>query len=92
MIRRATKALLRGRRIVDVNLNRFSDGRGGWTHDPAILLDDGSLLKFDVRETDAGGRYGVEPVLYTPDRPGERTPESVSTQEPQGLKGGTDGG
>lgn len=81
-IRRATKKDLRGRRIVDVNLNRFRDGRGGWAYAPAILLDNGVLLTFEVRETDVLD-YGVEPMLAIPERSGTRTPERVSTQETQ---------
>lgn len=67
-VRRATKRDLKGRRIVDVNLNRFSNGRGGWAYAPAILLDNGVLLTFDVQETDTPD-YGVEPVLAIPEEP-----------------------
>lgn len=52
---------LKGRRIVNVKLNNFRDGRGGWTCNPDFFLDDGSRLSFTVRETESG-EYGIEPI------------------------------
>lgn len=47
-----------GRTIVGFDPCPFDDGRGGIAHDPVILLDDGSRLRFVVEETDVG-EYGV---------------------------------
>ncbi len=56
----ATARALKGRRIVSVKLHPFdpSNGQEAAT-DPVIMLDDGSILRFSVQETDVG-EYGVE--------------------------------
>lgn len=54
-----------GRTIVGVELNRFSDGKGGWAFDPFFLLDNGGRLAFYVQETDTG-EYGIGPVYRAP--------------------------
>lgn len=56
--------VLRGRRIVKVKVNRFDDGRrmGTWAHDPSIYLDDGSVIRFSVEETETG-EYGVSLIV-----------------------------
>lgn len=53
-----------GRRIVDVELRSFPDGRGGRAHAPQIILDNGRAIRFVVEETEHG-EYGVQPVLTT---------------------------
>jgi hypothetical protein len=52
-----------GRRIVRVKLNSFRDGRSGWVADPTLFLDDGTALRFIVKETELGADYGIELVL-----------------------------
>jgi hypothetical protein len=51
-----------GRRIVDVELRAFPNGKGGQTFNPQIILDNGRALRFIVEETEVG-EYGVRPVL-----------------------------
>lgn len=53
---------LKGRTIVKVVLNPFSDGRGGQAYDPQFFFDDGSTLRFSVIETETV--YGVSLALY----------------------------
>lgn len=59
-----------GRTIVAVDLQRFSDGKGGWAFDPVLTLDNGRRLGFSVQETDTG-EYGVELLLSAPAPRGE---------------------
>jgi hypothetical protein len=51
-----------GRKIVGVEFNRKSDGRGGRMTDPVITLDNGRKLLFSVHESDVG-EYGVTIIL-----------------------------
>jgi hypothetical protein len=48
---------LKGKVVERVEMNPFSDGRGGMTHDPRIVFTDGSSIRFDVAptENDEGG-------------------------------------
>lgn len=55
---------LRGRKVKRALLNPHSDGRGGVAYDPAIVFEDGTLVRFVVQETDTG-EYGIEPVVFT---------------------------
>jgi hypothetical protein len=64
-----------GRTIVKVDMQgRWeTDTYGGcreYMHDPAITLDDGSVLRFHVEEhpTGDGGAYGVDILRVRPDR------------------------
>ena len=59
---RAARQLLVGRRIVRVRLNPFADGRGGWAYQPAIYLDNGTVVSFMTDETEIG-EYGTQ-LLY----------------------------
>lgn len=54
----AVRRALIGRRIVDVDLNPFEDGRGDRTADPTLILDNGARVFFLVDETEGDG-YGV---------------------------------
>jgi hypothetical protein len=56
---KATVRDLKGRKIVDVKLRRFRDGRGGWATDPLLTLDDGRKVWFIAQETEVA-EYGVE--------------------------------
>lgn len=59
-MKRATAKQLVGRRIVAVDFRPFPTGRGrGRATNPVITLDDGSVLTFEVEETE-GLDYGVE--------------------------------
>ena len=58
MTRMPQERELVGRKIVGFKANPFADGRGGLAHDPALVLDDGSILRFVVEETDVH-EYGV---------------------------------
>jgi hypothetical protein len=51
-----------GRKIVDVELNRFSDSGGYWNHEPVFFLDDGTRIAFVATKTDVG-KYGIELVI-----------------------------
>lgn len=53
----ATRYLV-GRTIARVEMRPFSDGRGGVTFDPLLVLDDGSAIYFMADETESS-RYGV---------------------------------
>lgn len=66
-MKRATAKQLVGRRIVAVDFRPFPTGRGrGRTTNPSITLDDGSILTFDVEETEDLD-YGVE-IMRAPPR------------------------
>lgn len=54
----AVRRALIGRRIVDVELNPFEDGRGDRTSMPDLILDNGARVFFMVDETEGDG-YGV---------------------------------
>lgn len=56
--RMPTAKRLEGKRIVRFRSNPFRTARGDWAHSPTISLDDGSLLRFVVEETDSY-EYGV---------------------------------
>ena len=58
-----------GRKIVKIRLNPFRDGRGSNSvaHSPTILLDDGTILRFYVQETDVG-ECGIGIVPVQPNR------------------------
>lgn len=59
------RRLLVGSRIRAVDWRRFRTGRaGGWTTDPILTLDDGSTVRFTVRETE--GEYGIEMDVRPP--------------------------
>lgn len=51
--------MLIGKRIQDIDLRPFDDGRGGSAYDPVIILGDGTRIVFHVQETEVG-QYGVE--------------------------------
>jgi hypothetical protein len=51
-----------GRTIVAVDFRQFSDGKGGWAHNPVLVFDNGRKVYFVVEETEVGG-YGVEMCL-----------------------------
>lgn len=53
-----------GRTITGVQMNPFSDGRGGTVHDPTFILDNGARLRFQTQETN-DLEYGTQ-VLYIP--------------------------
>lgn len=53
---------LRGRRIENIRLRPFSDGKGERAYDPEIILDNGSAIRFVVQETESG-EYGVALVV-----------------------------
>lgn len=48
-----------GKRIIGFKPNPRADGRGGTTHSPVIVLDDGSMLIFQAIECEAGYDHGV---------------------------------
>jgi hypothetical protein len=51
-----------GKRIVRVDMRPFKTGDRGaerTCHDPLIELDDGSVLRFWVEETESGDTYGI---------------------------------
>jgi len=55
-----------GQKITKVLLNRFRNEKGCWppfAYRPEIHLEDGTVIRFHVQETDVG-EYGVEPVIY----------------------------
>lgn len=54
-----------GRRIVDVQMRPFNDGKGGVAHDPVFVLDNGARVRFLTQETEVG-EYGVEPLYDKP--------------------------
>jgi hypothetical protein len=54
-----------GRTITKVVLNRFSDGRGGYTYNPVFSLDNGTQIAFVVDETESTV-YGITPLLRRP--------------------------
>jgi hypothetical protein len=58
LILAVTKRTLVGRTIVGFEQRPFSNGRGGYTTNPVIRLDDGTELTFDVDETEQL-EYGV---------------------------------
>ncbi len=65
----ATKRLLVGRTIVDVDLRAWDDtndsGRKlGKKYDPVITLDNGARLTFTVQELDSGDGYAVKPDYH----------------------------
>jgi hypothetical protein len=55
---------LTGRQIVSVDLQTFDGGenRSGACYDPVLTLDNGSMVSFDVQETDVGV-YGTRLVV-----------------------------
>jgi len=67
MIKRELVRALKGRRIVDVRLNRFATHVPGhpWATDPILTLDDGTRLCFITEETDVG-RYGTRILVLKP--------------------------
>lgn len=64
-MRSPSRRELIGRTIVDFRLNPFRDGRGGTAHNPEIVLDDGSVLRFVTEETDVDD-YGIMPIRDLP--------------------------
>ena len=63
-------ACLVGRTIVRVELNPFSDERAGGAgvaYDPSLILDDGTLVRFVVQETEVG-EYGAVPRVHPASR------------------------
>jgi hypothetical protein len=68
----ATARLLKGRKIVDVELRRFEGEPGRRSTDPILTLDNGARLSFVVRET--GAEYGVEIIYHAPPDPKDPTP------------------
>jgi len=62
--------LLLGRTIVGVDMRSWVDhapgGRRRTFHDPHLTLDDGSVLRFLVREPDGGSEYGIELIRDPP--------------------------
>ena len=58
---------LTGRTIKAVVKNRFKTGRPNhpYTTDPRLLLDDGTVVRFNVVETETGD-YGVEIIATYP--------------------------
>lgn len=59
--------LLKGRKIVDIEVNSFRDGRGPGTRStsPRITLDDGSVIIFQGEETEVNC-YGVAMIQARP--------------------------
>lgn len=57
---RKAAARLEGLVVLRVELNEFSDGRGGFACKPVLYFTDGTRLTFWVRETEQAD-YGVEP-------------------------------
>lgn len=60
---------LHGRTIVAFHAGayRVPDGRQTKTmHDPEIVLDDGTVLRFVVEENPDGGEYGVKVIRGRP--------------------------
>jgi hypothetical protein len=53
---------------VAVDWCAFSDGCGGRTWDPAIKLDNGTVLRFNTTETEVG-RYGITVVVHRGAKP-----------------------
>lgn len=51
-----------GQKITGLNLNSFSDGRGGRTTNPVITLSNGVKLYFQTQETE-GSDYGTEIIV-----------------------------
>ena len=62
---RTVKKALVGRKIIDVKLNRFSNGQGGFANDPQLFLDDGTVIAFSTQETESGD-YGTALVIVPP--------------------------
>lgn len=56
---------LAGKRIKRALLNPFPDGRGGKAYSPSLLMEDGTIVRFSVQETDVG-EYGVDPTVTPP--------------------------
>jgi len=61
---RAMARLLKGRTIVGYKSGAFRDGRGGWAHDPRLILDNGAVIAFNTEETEVGD-YGTA-IIYCP--------------------------
>jgi hypothetical protein len=72
------KKRLRGRRIVDIDVEAFRDGKGGWAWDPTIHLDDGARVYFTTQETEVG-RYGVAVSVLEPKAELPAEVETVAT-------------
>ncbi len=53
---------IRGKKIAEVRMNYFADGRGGMVADPTIVFEDGSKICFIARETEVAA-YGID-ILY----------------------------
>ncbi len=63
----ATKRRIVGRRIVDVQLHRFSRGgkrRPRWTYLPVFVLDNGARISFVVDEIESASGYGITPSYH----------------------------
>jgi hypothetical protein len=69
MSRMPSAKSLVGRKIVSFEPNPFPDGRGGTAHAPVLFLDDGTILRFVVKETDVGD-YGIRIVASLAKRKG----------------------
>ena len=54
-----------GRRITQVDMNAFDDGRGGTAHAPVVYLDNGARMTFVTEETETG-EYGTDILYYPP--------------------------
>lgn len=47
------KRRILGRRITRVEMNKFRDG-DAWAYDPIIYLDNGKIVRFEVKKTKTG--------------------------------------
>lgn len=70
------------KRIVGFHLNPFRDGRSGITHDPTIVPEDGSWLRFVVEKTDTG-EYGIAIVRHLSKKIRNETCVTTPTWTPQ---------
>ena len=58
-----------GKKIIKVLLNQFSNDThygNPYSYDPEIFLDDGTIIKFVVDETEVG-EYGITPIVVRGD-------------------------
>src|SRR5262245_5840002 len=78
------KQLLKGKKIVNVEMNAFRDGRGGWATRPVITFEDGSFILFVTQETETGD-YGVA-LVHGPPRK-EKSWNSTRLNRPQPAAG-----
>lgn len=53
-----------GKRVKNIRLNPFSDGRKRTAYEPVIEFEDGTTMRFVVTETEVG-EYGVCPIVDT---------------------------